>query len=64
MPVMPPGNGLFRTYVDGNGRLQSQYLGPNPITCGSCGRTTYQTKSGNCAWCAKPLSTSTERSLR
>lgn len=55
MPLLPPGNTLFRGYFDGNGKLQSTYIGPPPIVCASCHRETYLTASARCAWCRKPL---------
>lgn len=60
MPLQPPGNRLFRAYLDGNGKLQSVYIGPAPLDCGSCSRRTYQTASGLCAWCRRPLNTASE----
>lgn len=50
MPLMPPGNALFAAYFDGNGKLQSVYIGTGPIMCSTCGRVTYRTASGRCPW--------------
>jgi len=55
MPLQPPGNALFQAYVDGNGKWQSKFIGPEPIDCASCGRRTYRTASGACAWCKGTL---------
>jgi hypothetical protein len=48
MPSMPPGNEMFRAYIDQQGKYHSVYIGPDPIVCGVCGRTTYRTASGRC----------------
>lgn len=50
MPLMPPGNALFAAYFDASNKLQSKFIGPEPITCRRCGRVTYQTASGRCPW--------------
>lgn len=50
MPVMPPGNRLFRTYYDLTGKHHSVYIGPDLITCARCGRITYQATGGACPW--------------
>lgn len=50
MPLMPPGNRLFRAYFDANTKLQQKFIGPDPITCRTCGRTTYRTASRRCPW--------------
>lgn len=50
MPATPPGNALFAAYYDASNKLQSKYIGPDPIICARCGRTTYRTASGACPW--------------
>lgn len=50
MPVMPPGNALFRSYIDQQGRYHSVYIGTPPTVCPRCGRTTYRTASDACPW--------------
>jgi hypothetical protein len=57
MPTMPPGNSSFHCYFDANLKLQARYIGPEPIVCANCGRTTYATASGRCPWASlcKPV---------
>jgi ribosomal protein L37E len=50
MPLWPPGNALFRAYIDQQGKYHAVYIGPDPIVCRRCGRTTYRTVSGRCPW--------------
>lgn len=50
MPLMPPGNRLFRAYFDASGKLHAVYDGPAPRVCTRCGRLTYRTERGNCPW--------------
>jgi len=55
MPLMPPGNALFRAYYDGNGKLQATYIGPALVICTRCGEGSARLANNLCVWCGEAL---------